>query len=565
MKILTLFSTIKAKIISLVISIIVLSVFAIGIGIINMTSLSHEMNNIVTYEMPFNAHLSTIRAHQLEQTIEYEKALRYAIAAQTNPVQIEKFQESVKGFHAFTNKIKKDIQKINAIVDAALSNISDPVYTDEFMLLKERMDTINKEHVDFEHHIDMSFKHISSGDIDTALSMTNNIEKEVHQIDNELSELTHEVETFVTKSANVMSEKKKLAISEMLIIGIVLIFTSILLSFFIIKLMANRLQLAVSKAQKIAGGDLTGHSSVSGNDEVSNLIHSMESMQDNLKNLVSGINDSSYTLASSSEQLSASSEQTNQGIHTQKSEIEQIATAITEMAATVQEVAKNTSETSCTTADVSKTTLDGNSLVQTTIESIESLNTEIGNASNVIHVLNDEISSITSVLDVIKGVAEQTNLLALNAAIEAARAGEHGRGFAVVADEVRTLAQRTQESTTDIENMIEKLQSGASKAVNAMNVSQERASVSVDNAEKTGKALSHITESISSISDMNTQIASAAEEQYAVAEEINRNIHNVTSNTDMIASASTEITASSVELAKTANKLNLDVQVFKIS
>jgi methyl-accepting chemotaxis protein len=348
-------------------------------------------------------------------------------------------------------------------------------------------------------------------------------------------------------------------------IGITLFLVGSLLSIFLIRSMCSRLTIAVNNATKIADGDLTGDIQSDGRDEISTVLKSMAIMQGNLRELIGAINQSSDVLASSSQQLSASSEQTNQSVHEQKGEIDQIATAITQMAATVQEVAGNTAQTSDTTRAAIDKAENGNTLVKQTINSIEALNREISHAGEVITTLSGETINIASVLDVIKGIAEQTNLLALNAAIEAARAGEQGRGFAVVADEVRTLAQRTQESTSHIEEMVDKLQTGASNAVNVMNTSQEQAAVTVESIGKTGDALTDITNSINEISDMNAQIASAAEEQSAVAEEISNNIHAVTASVDMVASASTEVTASSEALAETASQLHLDVQVFKIA
>jgi len=553
-------ATIKAKIIGLAVAMIAMAIIGITVGIFNLQSISHEMNNIVKYEMPFNDAVSTIRVHQLEQTIHYEKALSYAISGNN-----EARKKEINTFNKLSTKVNADIDHVNSIIEMALSNISNESYQKEFTLLKEKIKTINKEHHDFDKHVRETFTLIASGELQKALAETTSIEREGKQIDNELSALNNEVKEFVKHSADTVAEKKELAIAEMITIAILLFIVGSLLSFFLIKSMSKRLNIAVQSAVKIANGDLTGEIESSGKDEISTVLASMAKMQDNLKELISAIDQSSSVLASSSQQLSASSEQTNQSVHEQKGEIGQIATAITEMAATVQEVAANTVQTSDATKLAINKSQNGNNLVKETITSIEALNSEISHASEVIKNLSNESISIASVLDVIKGIAEQTNLLALNAAIEAARAGEQGRGFAVVADEVRTLAQRTQESTSDIEVMVGNLQVGASNAVNVMNISQEKTAATVTSIGKTGDALSDITQSINEISDMNAQIASAAEEQSAVAEEINRNIHAVTSSVDMVASASTEVTASSESLADTAQRLHQDVQVFKLA
>ncbi len=222
----------------------------------------------------------------------------------------------------------------------------------------------------------------------------------------------------------------------------------------------------------------------------------------------------------------------------QKDEVDKVATAMTEMSATVHEVARNATEAAEAAQRADEETTKGKMVVSQAIEAIDLLANEVNDAAQVIHRLEQDSDEIGAVLDVIRGIAEQTNLLALNAAIEAARAGEQGRGFAVVADEVRTLAQRTQQSTQEIQNMIERLQSGAQDAVKAMEQGRSRAQVGVEQAAEAGTSLETIAQAVGTISDMNTQIATAAEEQSVVAEEINLNIVSISDMADKIASES---------------------------
>ena len=203
-------------------------------------------------------------------------------------------------------------------------------------------------------------------------------------------------------------------------------------------------------------------------------------------------------------------------------------------------------------------------MVERTINAIDALANEVDRAANVIHRLEQDSDQIGTVLDVIKGIAEQTNLLALNAAIEAARAGEQGRGFAVVADEVRTLASRTQHSTSEIQQMIERLQAGAQEAVSVMEDSRSRASDSVSSAQSAGQSLGSITQSVASITDMNTQIAAAADEQSAVAEEINKNIVNINHAAELAANGAQQTSAASTALAELAQDLQEMVGQFKV-
>ena len=257
-------------------------------------------------------------------------------------------------------------------------------------------------------------------------------------------------------------------------------------------------------------------------------------------------------------------EETKRDTLQQQSETSQVVTAMNEMTATVQEVARHATEAASAANKADHASVEGKKVVLSTMNAIEALSSEVHSAANVISQLEKDSENIGTVLDVIKGIAEQTNLLALNAAIEAARAGEQGRGFAVVADEVRTLASRTQQSTQEIQAMIENLQVGAQTAVKVMDESRAKAESSVSQAAKAGGSLEDITHSVSLINDMNTQIATAAEEQSAVAEEINRNIVNISEIVDRTADGANQTSIASEELASLAAQLQQLVNQFKV-
>lgn len=316
--------------------------------------------------------------------------------------------------------------------------------------------------------------------------------------------------------------------------------------------------------ERIASGDLSHTVIVTRRDELGVLQQGIARMGVTLRDLISGIRDGVTQIASAAEELSAVTEQTSAGVNSQKVETDQVATAMHEMTATVQEVARNAEEASQAAAAADGEARAGDKVVSEAIAQIERLASEVVRSTDAMTVLQQESDKIGSVMDVIKAVAEQTNLLALNAAIEAARAGEAGRGFAVVADEVRGLAQRTQKSTEEIEGLVAGLQNGTQQVAAVMNNSRSLTDSSVALTRKAGESLGNITRTVSNIQSMNQQIAAAAEQQSAVAEEISRSIINVRDVSEQTAAASEETAASSVELARLGNQLQMMVSHFRV-
>ncbi|MCE0461109.1 HAMP domain-containing methyl-accepting chemotaxis protein [Pseudomonas uvaldensis] len=316
--------------------------------------------------------------------------------------------------------------------------------------------------------------------------------------------------------------------------------------------------------ERIANGDLSHNIIVTRRDELGVLQQGIARMGVTLRDLIGGIRDGVTQIASAAEELSAVTEQTSAGVNSQKVETDQVATAMHEMTATVQEVARNAEEASQAAAAADGEARAGDQVVNEAIAQIERLASEVVRSTDAMTMLQQESDKIGSVMDVIKSVAEQTNLLALNAAIEAARAGEAGRGFAVVADEVRGLAQRTQKSTEEIEGLVAGLQNGTQQVAAVMNNSRSLTDSSVALTRKAGASLENITRTVSNIQSMNQQIAAAAEQQSAVAEEISRSIINVRDVSEQTAAASEETAASSVELARLGNQLQMMVSHFRV-
>ncbi|MCI0994341.1 HAMP domain-containing protein [Pseudomonas corrugata] len=317
-------------------------------------------------------------------------------------------------------------------------------------------------------------------------------------------------------------------------------------------------------AQRVAAGDLSHNLTSERRDEMGQLQRAMQSMTVSLRQLIGGISEGVTQIASAAEQLSAVTEQTSAGVNSQKVETDQVATAMHEMTATVQEVARNAEEASEAAVAADQQAREGDKVVGEAIAQIERLAREVGNSTAAMGDLKRESDKIGSVLDVIKSVAQQTNLLALNAAIEAARAGEAGRGFAVVADEVRSLAQRTQKSTEEIEELIVGLQNGTEQVATIMDNSRSLTDSSVELTRRAGGSLENITRTVSAIQSMNQQIAAAAEQQSATAEEINRSVLNVRDVSEQTSAASEQTASSSAELARLGVHLQTLVGRFKV-
>ena len=349
-------------------------------------------------------------------------------------------------------------------------------------------------------------------------------------------------------------------------IGILLI--SIFIAFFIARFTLISITRPLGRVNEmlkvVSSGDLSRKLDESGTDEFATLSKNCNLLIDSLRTLIQGIVSRSTQLAAAAEQTSAVTAQSTTAIEEQRNQVEQAASATTEMSSTSQSVLASANDALGEIKQADDEAERIKIISEKSRQTIELLASEVDSASQVINKLQQDSASIGSILDVIRGIAEQTNLLALNAAIEAARAGEQGRGFAVVADEVRTLASRTQESTQEIQKMIEVLQDGAEQAVNVMNAGKKQAASCVEQSEITDKALDAITHAVHEAFDRSSQIATAAEEQSVVAHEISENLESIVAIAEQTTAGSQQTAASSSEVARLSEELQQSVQEFKL-
>ena len=458
-----------------------------------------------------------------------------------------------------TNNIEK-LEQHSEIFTSSLNKNS------QFITTKKTHDALDKIIPSARSYIASATSTVQTAKNDrlAALQSLDDFEKKFQLIEAELDALTQLVDDDIAATQKSAAAAKNQAAQILMFISILGIAVMVIISLSVIKSITTSLENLIHISKRVASGDLTVQIDTSKDDEMGQLAHAMETMRTNLTQVISQISKTTAKVSTSVEEISAVTRETTTNMQQQRSETEQVATAMNEMTATVHEVANNILSAATSATKASDETHISSEIVDQAIQAIKLLANQIGEASEIINQFESNSHNISSVLDVIRGIAEQTNLLALNAAIEAARAGEQGRGFAVVADEVRTLASRTQKSTGEINEMIGQLQAGSKSSVEAMNKSREQAGLAVSQAEKAGKSLNTIASTVSLITDLSAQIATAAEEQTAVSEEINRNITHINEAAIYTAMGSHKTADAVNNLAKMTSELQNLVQQFKV-
>ncbi|QXH35097.1 methyl-accepting chemotaxis protein [Pseudomonas muyukensis] len=363
-----------------------------------------------------------------------------------------------------------------------------------------------------------------------------------------------------------LADQRRTDITGMTLVGLAIAAVGLLVIWLLALGIARPLKQMVAMLEDIAQGegDLTRRLQSDRADELGAIASGFNTFLAKLQAMISQVVSSVQKVSDSSEHTADIAIRTNQGVHKQMAEIDQVATAVHEMTATAQDVARNATQAAQAASEADRAANQGLDIVRDTSNAISALASEIGRAVTVVQDLARDSENINAILVAIRAIAEQTNLLALNAAIEAARAGEQGRGFAVVADEVRNLAQKTQQATEEIQQMIQQLQQGTREVVKVMEDSQGKTDDSVLQASRAAEALESITQAVSVINDMNTQIASAAEEQSAVAEDINRNVINIGQVAGEVAGGADESSQASAELTKLAEQQRRLINQFRV-
>ncbi|MEO8490971.1 methyl-accepting chemotaxis protein [Pseudomonas sp.] len=430
---------------------------------------------------------------------------------------------------------------------------------------KQLIGELAKDYSMYEGVQDQYLALTGAGKLEDAVKLSTDVMKSgadgVNTVLQNLIELNNNKAINAGKEATRIYEHSKLIVGGFILVSTL---AAIILAFMYTRSLTTPVNRSLAIAERIAKNDLSEVIDVQGTDEVARLMHALKAMQSSLRTTLLSISDSSNQLASTSEEMHAVTENANTGMQQQSHEVEMAATAVTQMSAAVEEVARNASAASEAATRSNSAAVAGRARVDETVEAISLMVSNVGDASNEVQGLAVMATDISKVLDVIRAIAEQTNLLALNAAIEAARAGEAGRGFAVVADEVRALAHRTQTSTSEIEQMITSIQKGTGAAVSAMSNTNTQAQKTLDTARGAGSALVVITESIDDITERNVLIATASEEQSQVAREVDRSLISIRDLSSQASDGSNQTAVATLELSKLAVELNRMVNQFRL-
>jgi len=525
-------------------SFIALLVIVLGVFAVNRMSMIRQATvDMETTHLPGVGFLGNMTENVLRLRI-----LSFRVLVNREPAELQEAQ----------NRISVLIDKLRS---AQASYAALPAEPEEAALYKAFVATLDSYMQAQNEMMDLS----RQNQVDEMRTLINTrIKDGTDQMGVQLNKLVALNDSYAHAASDEAGKHYSSAITGIIVVAVIAALLTVLLAWLLTRSIVTPLNRAVRAAETIADGNLTGVIVIDGKDEPARLLGALAAMQANLRKTIEQIAGSATQLGAAAEELSTVTEEASRGLQQQNNEIEQAATAVNEMTAAVEEVASNAVSTSEASSESTQAAREGRDRVVETVDAIQTMTQDVQNTSLMIEGLAAQGRDIGKVLDVIRAIAEQTNLLALNAAIEAARAGEAGRGFAVVADEVRALAHRTAQSTQEIEKMVAGIQSGTGEAVSSMQQSNQRSQSTLEMARAAGVALEQITQSIHLINERNLVIASASEEQAQVSREVDRNLVNIRDLATQSSAGANQTSAASHELSRLAVDLNAMVARFVI-
>ncbi len=538
------FTSIKAKLLASFSLIIIMLIVTAGIGIYNLSMMNDQMSKIINV----SAEKVKLAARVNQGALAVSRAEKNIILADSKAAMDE--------YADFIAQTRDEMLERRATL-RNLVNDNGKRLLDEFAATWDEYIEVN-----------LQIRDLARANLnDKAIALSKNEGRRLNDLAiSQMANLVNAIEQDMANDELKAQARHSSAYSLMLVITLIGLIAGIVIAIFISSRITGALNRLSHRMNDIADGegDLTVTVDDSSKDETGDVARAFNKFVAKIRTTITSVASETTQVASTSEELSIVSNTTSAAVKKLHDETQQVATAMTQMNATIQDVANSAENAASSASDSNNNAQAGESMVNETVHAVDNLTKEINQSASAIEKLQADSENISTILDVIKGVSEQTNLLALNAAIEAARAGEQGRGFAVVADEVRTLAQRTKESAANIEQMIDKFQSGILTAIEVMTKSQQQTDLVVEKVSKTGETLRTINDYSSAINDMNAQIASAAEQQAVVADEISRNVVNIKQVTEQSSAATEQTSTASNEMAILGNNLLKLVQQFKV-
>ncbi len=539
-------------------------ILSVLFAIVQVKQLGEELIAIAERDIPLGKHLNEISTHQLNQSIHFERILHYGAILESENSAQKKHREAEQNFKTLDALVKQELETATQLAKNNLDQSSIETEKNEMRLVIKHLNEIADQHKRYAQNANEVATLIHNRDKHEVEIKAESVIEEEDKLNQHISQLVEEIIKFTEKSALHAEHQEKALVRWQIILLIFAVGLASLSSWIFSASILKRTRQLSQSFSAIENFDLSTNIVVDGSDEIGELKLAAQNMRKRLQQVILNIGQQSDIVASSSTELSQTMLQSSSNIRSQQSEIGQLASAINQMSATTQEMACNINETADSANSAKKETTESRETMSTLVKAVQMLAEQTSNAEQTIGTVRKDSENINAILGVIQGVAEQTNLLALNAAIEAARAGEQGRGFAVVADEVRTLASRTQELTIEINSTVEKLQGGTVIAVDNMRKNNEQVTAMVAEASHVDDSLATVTDAVVGISDRSTQIATAIEEQSLVTEEINRNVVGISNMGDDLVDGSQQIVAASEKLNEVAHQLSDIAHQFKL-
>jgi methyl-accepting chemotaxis protein len=518
-----------------------------------------QIAKIETQYIPLSKKIKLITEEQLMQEVVFERALRYAFAININDSALNNFNKSQSLFKDLSTKIDAEIESAIKVAIHDINIADSEEIKKEFSMVKDHLSEIKEHHKTWVDEIKYIFELIRNNDTSIAFKKAQIAEEHASELEDEVIKILNEVDTLTADAIHKLKEEDH----NILLTGIVMLVFSLVMAIILTKLVTNNFKHDLDELKAaieiISEGDLlTNAPSKLGNE------FGINKMREELKNTLLLVQNNSEQMLSTSNELAEVNVSVMNRVNRQAEEVDLVSVAMTEMEATSIEVARHAESTQSLTILASEKANESRNITKKAIVRMSELTTSLDESSEKIQDLERHSSNISSVLTVIKGIADQTNLLALNAAIEAARAGEQGRGFAVVADEVRTLAQRTQDSTIEIEDMINLFTSGTTQAAHSMKINSEYGKNSHNATEESNQRIEDIQATMESINEMNNQIATAAEEQSCTSQDLSKNTVMISKLSKENIDSFAQVSAASEELSSLATELKNNIEKFKL-